>query len=192
MRTRISTVLTTLATAATITAVTAPGAAAAPEPVTFTAVLGTFESDLQGGTAVTYDTALVPRGGVAGVSSLTSPARGTVTELTVRGLLPDRQYGAHVHVNPCGATGEAAGPHYQHVPDPEQPSTDPAYANPENEIWLDLTTDSEGAGKSRSEVAWTFGERKPASVVIHERHTATGEGEAGAAGARLACVDVDF
>jgi len=85
-------------------------------------------------------------------------------------LLPNRGYAAHAHVNACGATGAAAGPHFQHHIDPaatpQQPSSDPVYANPSNEIWLDLRTNSVGAGTSRTTVPFTFTDRSPGSVVI--------------------------
>lgn len=98
---------------------------------------------------------------------------------------------------PAGPTGDASGPHYQHEVDPaatrEQPSVDPALANPGNEIWLDLTTDAEGDGEARAQVPFAFTDRAPASVIIHEGEmTATGAGEAGTAGGRVACLDVPF
>ncbi|MGW9477306.1 superoxide dismutase [Saccharomonospora azurea] len=191
MRSRIIAVLTTLVTAATMTVATAPGASAAStDDNRLTAVVTTFQ-DHHHGKAVTYDARLVPVGALAGVAMRRSKS-DTVTELEVYGLSPHRAYGAHAHVKPCGPTGAAAGSHYQHVQDPKQPSTDPAYANAENEIWLDFRTDSYGAGSAKSEVAWTFDERRPASVVIHERTTSTSEGEAGTAGNRLACINVPF
>ncbi|CAM3182247.1 superoxide dismutase [Saccharomonospora xinjiangensis] len=188
MRNRIAAVLAaTAAAVTTLTAVTAPGVSASENAMT--AVVTVFQTDHRLGTAVTYDASLVPVGALARVAVMTSD-RGTITELAVRGFVPDREYGAHLHARPCGATGADAGPHHQHVQDPEQPSTDPAYANPGNEIWLDFTTDAAGAASARSEVGWTFGERRPASLVIHERHTSTAEGEAGVAGERLACVNI--
>jgi len=70
---------------------------------------------------------------------------------------------------------------------------DPAYANPENEIWLDFTTDAEGAASAETTVEWTFpADRRAASVIIHAMPTATAPGEAGTAGDRAACVTVDF
>jgi hypothetical protein len=49
-------------------------------------------------------------------------------------------------VNPCGAVASAAGPHYQHKRDPQAsataPSVDASYGNPQNEVWLDVTTDA--------------------------------------------------
>ncbi len=151
----------------------------------------TFGTD-PAGTAVTYDPKLVPVGARAAVSS-ESGDDGTVVMLAVRGLLPDRRYGAHAHVEPCGDTGDAAGPHFQNEVDPVQPSVDPAFANPQNEIWLDLTTDAAGAGSATATVGWGFErDRRARSVIIHEMGTATEPGVAGKAGARPACVDVEF
>jgi Cu-Zn family superoxide dismutase len=144
-----------------------------------------------GAHGITYDTASVPVGSRAVVLSVPRHG-GTTVDLRVRGLLPDRAYGAHVHQKPCGATGDAAGPHFQHVPDPVQPSVDPRYANPRNEIWLDLTTDVHGNARSSASVDWRFGDRAAGSVVLHAEHTHTGPGHAGTAGPRLACVTVDF
>jgi Cu-Zn family superoxide dismutase len=142
-------------------------------------------------TGFIYDKALVPDGASARVTESATPTSTTVT-LNVRGLLPNRPYGAHVHAKPCGPTGDAAGPHYQHQPDPTKPSVDPAYANPNNEIWLDFTTGQDGSGQATSTVPWTFTGTHPGSVVIHAEHTQTGPGKAGTAGARAACVTVGF
>ena len=143
-------------------------------------------------TAITYDPALVPLGAQATVDA-TSGSSGTSVTLSVQGLLPGRSYGAHAHTEPCGATGAAAGPHYQNQVDPVQPSVDPRYANPSNEIWLDLTTDASGSGTGRTAVAWDFdGQRRARSVIIHAMPTATEAGKAGTAGNRAACVSVDF
>ena len=147
-------------------------------------------------TAFTYNPALAPEGAQIEVDSET---RGASTEirLDVDGLLPNRGYAAHAHVNACGPTGDAAGPHFQNQVDPAaapgKPSTDPAYANPQNEIWLDLRTDGDGDGESRAEVPFVFTGRAPASVIIHEAEaTATAPGQAGSAGPRLACITVPF
>jgi Cu-Zn family superoxide dismutase len=60
------------------------------------------------------------------------------------------------------------------VPDPVQPSVDPAHANPENEIWLDLTTDADGAGGATTTVPWGFESgRRARSVVVHAMPPAT-------------------
>ncbi|MGP3977001.1 hypothetical protein ACTWQF_23905 [Streptomyces sp. 8N114] len=139
--------------------------------------------------AVTYDQAKVPSGAAIMVARKATEHRTTV-RLQVRGLLPDRSYGAHVHTEPCGARPDDSGPHYQHRKDPVQPSTDPRYANPRNEVWLDFTTDHKGRGEAVSRHNWTFREGKAGSVVLHEKHTSTKPGHAGQAGARLACFSV--
>ena len=135
----------------------------------------------------------VPAGATGRVTAVYNAAGATIVTLHVKGLKPLTEYGAHAHVNPCGPTGTSAGPHWQNVQDPVTPSTNPAYANPRNEIWLDLTTDEEGNGVARSVQDWQFPpDRRPHSVIIHAQHTATGPGSAGTAGARLACLSVDF
>lgn len=161
-----------------------------PTPTRTVQVGATFSTT--GGTAWTYDTALVPAGSRAAVSATTGDD-GTTVELAVRGLEPDRRYGAHVHENACGPSGDDAGPHFQHEVDPVQPSVDPAFANPENEIWLDLTTDGAGAATATATVAWGFERsRRAQSVVLHAMPTSSDPGSAGTAGDRAACVTVQF
>lgn len=153
---------------------------------------GTFAPYTPAETAITYDEKLLPKGAnVAIVSSARADGKTSIL-IAVHGLLPNRVYGTHVHVNPCGPTGDAAGPHHQNVIDPVQPSVDPAYANPRNEVWLDLTTNDKGSTVSFSTVDWQFSERQAGSVVIHAEPTATHAGHAGTAGARLACVKHTF
>ncbi|MGP3989893.1 superoxide dismutase family protein [Streptomyces sp. 3N207] len=139
--------------------------------------------------AVTYDRSKVPAGAGIMVARKATEHRTTV-RLQVRGLLPNRTYGAHVHTKPCGARPDDSGPHYQHRKDPVQPSTDPRYANPRYEVWLDFTTDHKGRGEAVSRHNWTFREGKARSVVLHEMRTSTKPGHAGQAGARLACFSV--
>jgi Cu-Zn family superoxide dismutase len=117
---------------------------------------------------------------------------GTRIELRVGGLVPDRVYGAHVHTKPCGKLPAEAGPHYQDRLDPTLPSVDPDYANPDNEVWLDLTAGKRGSARSIATVNWRFREGGARSVVLHEMATSTHAGHAGTAGARLACVNVPF
>lgn len=176
---------------AALTAVAVPAQASAA-PVHVANARGTFAAYAPGAHAITYRPDLVPAGARARVFSVSAEHAGTTTALVVTGLLPGHTYGAHAHAQACGATGDAAGPHFQDVPDPVKPSVDPAYANPRNEIWLDFTTDRLGTGTALSTVDWTFGERRAHSVVVHETHTHTDPGHAGTAGARLACLDVAF
>ena len=139
-----------------------------------------------------YSTA-IPAGSTARVQAVYNSAGDTIVSLHVWGLAPNTAYGAHAHQNPCGLAGAAAGPHFQHVMDPVVPSTNPAYANPDNEIWLDFTTDEDGNGSAQTRVAWQFEpDRRPHSVIIHAEQTHTGETDSGTAGARLACLTVDF
>ncbi len=144
------------------------------------------------GPLIAYSSA-VPAGASARVQAIANGAGNTVITLHVRGLKPNTEYGSHAHRNACGATGAAAGPHFQHVVDPVQPSTDPAYANPRNEIWLDFTTDEQGNGSAQTMVRWQFTpERRAGSVILHEHGTSADPGSAGTAGARLACLTVGF
>jgi Cu-Zn family superoxide dismutase len=156
-----------------------------------TSTIATFEPYRPGAQAVTYNRRLVPVGARV---KITVVSRGgvTTTRLTVHGLVPDRAYGAHAHTKRCGPNPKDAGPHYQNVPDPVQPSVNPRYANPRNEIWLDFTTDARGNATAVSTVPWRFTVRHAHSVVVHTMHTHTGPGHAGDAGARLGCVNVDF
>ena len=170
---------------------TTPAATAPSTSARNVQVSATFEA-APGGAAVTYDQALVEAGARGAVSSQSSGGNTTV-ELAVRGLEPDRRYGAHAHTKPCGAKGEDAGPHFQNEVDPVQPSVDPAYANPQNEIWLDLTTDATGAGSATATVPFEFpADRRAQSVIIHAMETMTEPGKAGTAGARAACITVAF
>lgn len=163
-----------------------------PTPIVSEGTLGPAAGGA--GPARTYDPALAPEGAMVR-AELAPIAGGTGSTLRVQGLLPNRGYAVHAHVNPCGPTGDAAGPHYQHNPDPAAlsfaPSTDPAYANPSNEMWLDLRTDASGAGTAQTQVPWSISDRGPNSIIIHEAMaTMTGPGVAGTAGGRLACLDL--
>lgn len=150
---------------------------------------GTFAEYSEGAVAVNYDPTRVPEGSSAQVDLEEAEASTTVA-LSVEGLEPDMMYGAHVHVAACGEDPDDAGPHYQNEQDPETPSINQQYANPENEIWLDFSTDPEGNAEARSSVDWQLREGEGRSVVIHAMHTKTEEGEAGTAGDSLACITI--
>jgi Cu-Zn family superoxide dismutase len=135
----------------------------------------------------------VPEGARARVQAVYTSAGDSIVTLHVWGLAPSTEYGAHAHVNACGSTGAAAGPHFQKDLDPVVPSVDPAFANPTNEIWLDLTTNAAGNGVAQTRVPWHFPlNRRAQSVIIHQEHTYTGPTDSGTAGPRLACLDVRF
>lgn len=153
---------------------------------------GTLAPVGEASNAITYDPELAPPGGQMSVTLIPTDGSTRAT-LDISGFLPDRGYAVHLHTNECGPTGAAAGPHFQHRVDPaatpEEPSSDPEYANPDNEVWLDVRTDGLGAGTSTTEVPFVFTDRVPGSVVMHEAAlTATGPGEAGQAGDRVACL----
>ncbi len=145
--------------------------------------------------AVSYKPELAPYNATVAATliAIPLPNGSTQAQLTVFGLLPNRGYAAHAHTNACGATGADAGPHFQHIMDPaatsQNPSSNPQYANPSNEIWLDVHTNAAGVGTSRTTVPFIFTDRAPGSIVIHEAmQTSTGPGQAGKAGARIACL----
>ncbi|ASU82087.1 superoxide dismutase family protein [Nocardiopsis gilva YIM 90087] len=153
-------------------------------------VSGTWEPYSPDATAITYDDA-VPEGKKVDVDVQPEGDARTRFILTVNGLEPDRDYGSHVHTKPCGKDPADSGPHYQNEADPDAtPSVNPDYANPENEVWLDFTTDGDGNAESTATVDFRPRTGEANSVVIHENHTKTGPGEAGKAGDRLACVNV--
>ena len=95
------------------------------------------------------------------------------------GLPPDREFGSHVHALPCGQN--AAGGHYRN--DPAGPAT------ADNEIWLDFATTSAGTGNSQAVAAFLLRPNGAHAVVIHDHET---DPVTGAAGPKLACVDVNF
>jgi Cu-Zn family superoxide dismutase len=191
----IKTTVVAAAAMAAATSASARAQAADPTPAGTAhpaSTVATFEPYQSGATAVTYDEQLVPAGAGVRVESSPNADGTTTTQLNVNGLVPNRTYGSHAHQKGCGADPEASGPHYQNIPDPVQPSVDPAYANPQNEIWLDFTTDDQGDAYSVSTVDWQFTDRHAQSVVVHADPTQTGPGVAGMAGARVGCVNVDF
>ncbi|MFH8367501.1 superoxide dismutase family protein [Streptomyces sp. NPDC018031] len=182
--------LVTTALAVSMASVSAASGTQCPVTIVqerYQAVSGTGVQD-----AVTYDTASIPEGSRVTVLKHPTADGGSRVVLRIRGVEANRTFGAHVHTKPCGALPADAGPHYQDVVDPKQPSTDSAYANPRNEIWLDLTTDRRGSGRAEAVVDWKFRAQGARSVVVHEHATNTHDGHAGTAGARLACVTVPF
>ncbi|AQZ69327.1 unnamed protein product [[Actinomadura] parvosata subsp. kistnae] len=173
---------------ALLTATTALAACAGPpapvqsvkttpdETVTLNAA-GEFGTDDPG--AIAYDRKLAPEGAQASVT-VESGGGQTRTSLVVEGLLPKRRYGAHLHAKPCGEKPDDAGPHYQH---------DPGHADSASEVWLDFTTDDEGAGRASARNAWVLERAKlPASLVIHAQPTTISGPQAGQAGPRIACL----
>jgi Cu-Zn family superoxide dismutase len=182
------------------------GDIAAPETV----ASGVFTTK---GPAFTYEPLIVPPGAKAQVA-FGRAADGVTVRLAVTGMLPRRMYGAHLHTKPCTAKPADAGPHYRHVAPaasiptstagstaakpgtvprasaaPSAAAGDPAFANPQNEVWLDFTADGQGAATATAVESWRFDElAPPRSVVIHLTRTHTEPGMAGMAGDRVACL----
>jgi Cu-Zn family superoxide dismutase len=169
------------------------GADTAAPASSVAAPAGSSPSDLrvtfaEQGAAITYNPALVPVGSGAHVVTSSEGGRSTVV-LELTGLVPNRQYGAHAHTKACGPAPADSGPHVQHEKDPVTPSVDPAFANPRNEVWLDVTTDAQGNATSTSSVDWEFtGASRPNAVVVHAMPTSSEPGKAGTAGDRVGCV----
>ena len=92
-------------------------------------------------------------------------------------------FGAHVHVNACGADPLAAGGHYA------SPDADPSVPLEQREVWLDFTVDETGAAHARATRPYHIAAGAANSVVIHALPT---NPDTGAAGARLACTTVPF
>lgn len=151
--------------------------------------MATFDQRIEDGEAITYSSRQVPVGTRARIISAPLPGNAHKVVLTLRGLRPNRDYGAHVHVNRCGRTGGQAGPHFQQVEAPEGVSGDPRYANPRNEVWLDFHTDARGNAMTTASGDWNLGPRRAESIVLHEHRTRTEPGRAGKAGDRLACMN---
>jgi Cu/Zn superoxide dismutase len=91
-----------------------------------------------------------------------------------------RTFGAHVHQFPCGASGADAGGHYQHV--------GATGSLEDREIWLDVTIDAAGNGHALAIRPWSLDEGSPRSVIVHALAT---DPVSGAAGPRIACIDLD-
>jgi Cu-Zn family superoxide dismutase len=130
-----------------------PGRTGTSEPKVTSRQIGVLAPVESADTAFTYDQDAAPPGAQLELEVMEGEGTTTV-RLTVELLQPDRGYAVHAHTEPCGVTGADAGPHYQHEVDPaaapDRPSVDPAYANPRNEIWLDLTTDGQGNGSAET------------------------------------------
>jgi Cu-Zn family superoxide dismutase len=149
--------------------------------------------------AYTYNPALAPPG--AHLTVVMAPSgESTNAQLTVSGFLPNRGYAAHANVNACSPNPAAEGPLYQNSVDPAvnptsitgESSTNPGYANPRNEIWLDVHTDAAGSGTSRTTVPFVFTDRGPGSIVVDDApDTPTALAQAAKGGvARIACLSL--
>jgi superoxide dismutase, Cu-Zn family len=154
---------------------------------------GTLTTPSSKSKAISYNPDLAPIG-AAMTATVIPTSEGSMAELTVFGLLPNRAYVAYAYTKACGATVDAAGRRFQNHLDPaasiRAPSTNHEYANPENEIWLDVRTDAAGAGNSRTTVPFILSDRTPGSFVVHDAAPIPTEdqGQGGKVGGRVACL----
>jgi hypothetical protein len=163
---------TVLASLGLVTATVIAGAVSAAGAGADWTILGTGPDNAYGSTNPFSDAA-------ATVSARTVGGTGVQVALDVSGVAAAGQrFGAHVHQNPCGSTGDIAGGHYK--------NTDALGSLRHQEIWLDFTVDESGSGGAVATREWALS--GPRSVVLHLLTTAND----GTAGARLACINVDF
>lgn len=153
---------------------------------------GTLTTPNSKSRAISYNPALAPIG-AAMTATVIPTSEGSMAELTVFGLLPNRAYVAYAYVKSCGATADAAGRRFQNHLDPaasaQAPSTNPKYANPDNEFWLDVRTDVAGTANSHTTVPFALSDRTPGSFVVHDTAlSSTGKGRTEEAGDRIACL----
>lgn len=155
--------------AATLLAAATPAAAAAARVTTNGAAL----SDLAAATADGTDGA-----DASAIAVVRGDRTGVV--LVVRGLTDGGAvHGAHVHTGPCVAgDGAAAGPHYNHG----------GGVSATTEVWLDFEVRG-STGVAVADVPFAIPEGGAHSIVIHAAPT---NPATGAAGARLACLPLEF
>lgn len=132
-----------------------------------------FESSVTEGDLAALETeedAGVPD--IAGEATMTRSLDGTTTvELTLEGLVPETDYGVHVHDMPCWLN--SGGGHYKY----DESIT---AAEEGNEIWLNVTSNEDG--EAEQTVTSLFLARPEAqAVVVH----APG-------GARVGCIDLEL
>jgi Cu-Zn family superoxide dismutase len=109
-------------------------------------------------------------------------------QLTVSGMPQNKTYGAHLHKLPCDDAMKGGG-HYENKPPPANATAnDRAYANPTNEAWVDFITDINGKGTGLAVVDWVPRRGEAKAIVIHAMPTVEG----GTAGAKLACLPIEF
>jgi len=123
--------------------------------------------------------------GSAATASATAWDMGGKLKLSLSGagLPPDRDFGSHLHKLGCD-NGKAGG-HYQHTVAPSTEAvSDPMYANPDNEAWLDFKTDSQGKVTIERTVAWLPRPGEAKAIIFHDKKTDMN----GKAGDKLACL----
>ena len=103
--------------------------------------------------------------------------------LAVAGFPASRDFGAHLHKDPCDPPNKAGG-HYQHNVAPMAEVSTPAYANTTNEAWLDFTTKADGTASAETTQPWVPRVGGAKAIIIHAMRTDVN----GKAGDKLACL----
>ena len=124
-----------------------------------------------------------PTDGARGLATGVRRPGQTVVVLNIKGLdqaAAGTTFGAHVHIGPCTINdGGAALGHYNHG----------GGISSETEVWLDFTVTAGGTGHSTAIVPFDIPDQAAASIVVHELPT---NPTTGLAGARIACLGIDF
>lgn len=123
---------------------------------------------------VTYDPVSVPVGSRVQVREKPNQWGGLVVDLNVWGLTPSTRFDAYVYTRPCGATPASAGKRTQDGPSTQH--------YPQNEVWLDFSTNVHGAAHSSDDQYWRFNPGQANSVQLLSPTTKR----------VLACVTVPF
>jgi len=122
--------------------------------------------------------------GAWAVASATVQNGQTVVRLNVKeldGEWAGETFGAHVHVGPCvaGNGGAALGHYHTGLPGPLA----------DNEVWLDFTVTNGRSGHAVAIADFEIPAGAARSIVIHALPT---NSDTGAAGARMACLPLEF
>jgi Cu/Zn superoxide dismutase len=156
-------------TVATIVAVTVPSAGADG-----TTTIGEGPDRVYGTNALSGASAKVS------AADLGSDTTRLVLEVEGVDAPAGTEFGAHVHVNPCGPSPADAGGHYG--------DGDAGGTLRHREVWLDFSVDAHRRGRAVATRDWAVADRVDRSIVLHVLGT---DHATGAAGARLACIDLD-
>jgi hypothetical protein len=148
---------------------TVPAGAAAPHTIR----TGTFRETVAG-----HDLGY----NIAGAAKMTVGATATTVTVNVSGLDPAKDYGSHLHNQPCSAGG---GGHYQNI--------EGGTAAPPNELWLSSSANASGplepnaGGKARGTGTAPWVARLTSTTLTNARSVVVHEPTSGV---RIACADL--
>ena len=122
-----------------------------------------------GSDAVTYDPQLAPAGARLAVDIVDGGEGTTTVALTAQGLLPNQEFVAQAHADPCGPTAADAGAPFRNAAAPG--GLGPASAAPQGGVSVEMRTDANGDARASTDVPGTFATRSPGSLVIQGSRT---------------------